>query len=158
MKALLSILIFVSVTVAGERFHKLDINGAQVFDASLNWSMVEDKTTNLIWENISFANLANTLSWSDAVARCHNLTYGLYSDWRLPNKNEISSVLDYTKANPVFDTDFFSNISSSNLVFFWASTSVDADKAWLINSLDGRLQSSLKTNSGAHVAMCVRGQ
>ena len=52
---------------------------------------------------------------------CENLTLpaGGYSDWRLPNRNELQSIVDYSRYNPAIDTTYFPGTVAS---YYWSST------------------------------------
>jgi len=41
-----------------------------------------------------------SMAWSDAITNCDNLVYAGYSDWRLPNVNELFSIFNYQYNNP----------------------------------------------------------
>lgn len=47
--------------------------------------------------------------WSEAVDYCDALVLGPYSDWRLPTKIELESILDDTKSGPAIDRVAFPN-------------------------------------------------
>ena len=51
------------------------------------------------------------------------------SDWRLPNKEELRSVIDYSRTNLSIDNDYFPNTKSS---WFWSSSSyaISSNYAW----------------------------
>ncbi|MBO7126506.1 DUF1566 domain-containing protein [bacterium] len=75
--------------------------------------VVTDTTTGLIWQKTY-----ESKNWVQALSYCENLTYAGYSDWRLPNKNEIASLVNYEKYNPASDfPDMLSNT-------FWSSSTV----------------------------------
>lgn len=38
-------------------------------------------------------------TWEQALTYCENLVLGVYSDWRLPNRNELQSLVDYSRYN-----------------------------------------------------------
>lgn len=44
---------------------------------------------NLVWSNPSY----NAMNWNDAINYCKNLTEGGYSDWRLPNIDELRTTI-----------------------------------------------------------------
>ncbi|MBO4711399.1 DUF1566 domain-containing protein, partial [bacterium] len=58
--------------------------------------VVSDSSTNLLWQKGS----KSVKNWKEALAYCQNLEYAGYSDWRLPNKNELITIVDYSKADP----------------------------------------------------------
>lgn len=70
--------------------------------------IVVDNHTNLQWQddysdnnnNIEYAN------WLQGINYCENLTLGGYTDWRLPNKNELVSLHDHRKYLNAFDNIF----------------------------------------------------
>ncbi|MBR4531440.1 DUF1566 domain-containing protein [bacterium] len=75
--------------------------------------VVIDSVTGLMWQK-GFTKMENE-RWENALSYCENLTYAGYSDWRLPNKNELVSLLSFDKDDPlpdffdVSDDDFISS-------------------------------------------------
>ncbi len=74
----------------------------------------------------------------------------LWDDWRLPNRNELMSLVDYSRNSPAVDTYYFPYINSDN---YWTSTTVIEDtsspsktNAWVVNLQDGRIGNSNKIN------------
>ena len=66
---------------------------------------ITDTVTGLMWQK---ATAPGTYTWEQALTYCENLTLaGDYSDWRLPNRNELQSIVDYSRYNPAIDTTFF---------------------------------------------------
>ncbi len=74
--------------------------------------IVTDTATGLIWQKEHAAGKR----WKEALEYCENLTYAGYSDWRLPNINELVSLSNYDKYSPASD---FPDIP---LEYFWSST------------------------------------
>ena len=87
---------------------------------------VTDQGTGLMWENDSNVT-TKTRTWDGALAYCENLTLGGYTDWRLPNFQELRSIADYSRYNPAIDSVF-----SAASDFYWSSTSYAASPsvAW----------------------------
>ncbi len=79
--------------------------------------IVTDLTTGLMWQDNSDAETV-TKDWQGAIDYCESLTLGGYSDWRLPNINELRSIVDYDRYNPAIDP-VFKNVSNS---WYWTST------------------------------------
>ncbi|MBO4441108.1 DUF1566 domain-containing protein [bacterium] len=91
--------------------------------------IVTDTETGLIWQK----SYETQKTWQKALSYCENLTYAGYSDWRLPNKNELASLVNYEKHDPTSD---FPDMPSRN---FWSSsTSVYyTSSAWSVDFHDG---------------------
>jgi len=77
--------------------------------------IVKDPATDLIWQKSSAPSL---LDWADALAYCENLEYAGYSDWRLPNRNELFSLVNYEKSDMA---TYFPDMEKLNSIF-WSST------------------------------------
>ncbi len=89
---------------------------------------VFDSSTNLLWQK----NFVKKETWKEALAYCENLEYAGFDDWRLPNKNELVTLIDYSKADeevvssfPGFKREEF---------FLWSSTTTATqyDPVWSI--------------------------
>ena len=77
---------------------------------------VTDTSTGLMWQQ----ETAGPMTWEEAISYCEGLSLGGYNDWRLPNRNELQSLVDYTHYWPAIDTAAFPNTVFSD---DWASTS-----------------------------------
>ena len=58
--------------------------------------MIRDAKTNLYWQKTAVGGK----TWPQALKHCEDLNYAGHDDWRLPNKNELASLVDFTKENP----------------------------------------------------------
>ncbi|MCD4736934.1 MAG: DUF1566 domain-containing protein, partial [Bacteroidales bacterium] len=76
---------------------------------------VTDTATGLMWQKTT----QNVMNWEAAITYCETLPLANYGDWRLPNRNELQSLVDYSKYNPCIDTTFFPGTVSS---YYWSST------------------------------------
>ena len=77
---------------------------------------VTDSDTGLMWQQDT---APGTYTWQQALSYCENLSLGRYSDWRLPNRNELQSIVNYSQYDPCIDTYFPNTVSS----YYWSSTS-----------------------------------
>ncbi|MCX5884521.1 MAG: DUF1566 domain-containing protein [Proteobacteria bacterium] len=89
-----------------------------------------DNLTGLMWTKD--ANLSRG-DWYQAVDFCNNLDLGGYTDWRLPNVNELESLVNANEANsaPWLNTQGFTNVDFN---YYWSSTS-DTDRqggVWIV--------------------------
>ncbi len=76
---------------------------------------------------------------------------GDYTDWRLPNVNELESLIDEEKASPALPQDYpFTNVSS----YYWSSTTyadLILNAAYYINMQTGIVAYSFKTTNSYYV-------
>ena len=119
--------------------------------------VVTDSVTTLQWQD-DYSDNADSIkkaNWKDAIAYCNALTLD-GGGWRLPNKNELLSIVDHTKSNPAIDdsTNGFQNTSTS--YGYWSSTTTASysNHAWLVYFSDG--YSGLNSKTGNRYVRCVR--
>ena len=95
---------------------------------------VTDTQSGLMWQQAD----VDTMTWEEALAYCENLELFGYSDWRLPNRNELLSIVDYDRFNPAINTEFFLDIESTS---YWSSTtnSESTSYAWCVYFYYGRV-------------------
>jgi len=67
---------------------------------------VTDNNTGLMWQQ----GEGGQMMWEDAITYCEGLSLAGFTDWRLPNKNELNSIIDYEKRLPAIDTNFFPDV------------------------------------------------
>ena len=125
---------------------------------ALSAETVTDTETGMMWE---LADSANTMNWAEARDYCESLTTGEYSDWRLPNRKELQSIIDYGKYKPALDKEVFTTANGAADAY-WSSTSVypagkddPATDAWYVSCVDGSIASEAKTAD--HYVRAVRG-
>jgi hypothetical protein len=99
---------FFCLTIAPLHASYVDIGNGTVIDIS----------TGLMWQQ---AAPANTMAWQQALAYCEGLSLGDYTDWHLPTKNELISLVDYSHYNPAIDPDYFPGTAAS---WYWSSTTL----------------------------------
>jgi hypothetical protein len=76
---------------------------------------VTDTATELMWEQGTQGNVR----WERAGPRCDSLKLANYTDWRLPTKAEIETLVDDSRNPPTIDTSFFPDTESAT---YWSST------------------------------------
>lgn len=125
-----------------------------------NDGTVTDTETGLMWDKCSWDQTWTGASPASNTCEGSALTYqwaaalGLavtangnnhrgYNDWRLPNKNELESLVDITRSSPAIDPAFPNTPSD---YFYWSSTTIAPDpaSAWFVAFSDGGLYGSLK--------------
>jgi len=82
--------------------------------------VVTDSKTTLEWQDDYSDNENNIKSanWTDAIDYCESLSLNGQSDWRLPNKKELLSIVDYGTFNPAISSVFKMTTSGN----YWSST------------------------------------
>lgn len=108
-------------------------------------------------------NASLTMAWADAVTSCNSLNstnsgsgYAEISNWRLPTRYEIQTIMVYNQSNKSMDPTFFPNpLTGYN--FFWTSSeeSTDATKVWLFRTAD--VHNRVSDKIGSVYTRCVSG-
>ena len=104
---------------------------------------VTDNLTGLIW--LKNANCFGWRTWTEALNDCNNLANGScglsdgssWGNWRLPNINELHSLVDPTQSSPALpDGQSFTGVQTS---LYWSSTThaLDSGYAWGVNLSSG---------------------
>ncbi|MEA3315591.1 MAG: DUF1566 domain-containing protein, partial [Campylobacterota bacterium] len=125
----------------------ISLYGEFIRDNSNN--TVTDNTTGLIWQDGSDIP---SLDWEGAVDYCENLEFAGQNDWRLPNRNELYSIVDLDNYNPAINSEF-KNIQNND--YYWSSTSYSSSYAWGVYFYYG--YSYFYYKSYTNCVRCVRG-
>lgn len=123
----------------------IQLNATLIKDSTLsdNYVIIDTKTL-LMWQDDNDAKFDN-YNWEDAISHCENLTKKGFSDWRLPNINELETIIDDSLSSPALSGEF-SNVSNSK---YWSSTTfIDTKtKAWHIDFNSAEMDHTNKTNT-----------
>lgn len=120
---------------------------------------VTDLNTGLIW----MQNTADTdedgdidsndeLEWQPACDYCADLSYAGHSDWRIPNRRELASIVDYGRSYPAINPVFGCRSS-----IYWSGSARAGDPggAWGVGFGSGGVYGDSKDLDG--YVRCVRG-
>ena len=156
---------------AGFSFTKLDINGNDLAASASQWSCVRDNVTGLIWEKKiddgSEQDKDNTYEWGGltALGRDHPNRQGTYfddwnslvnhanninlcgfNDWRVPEREELRSIVNYGTFNPSIDVNYFPNTVGN---FYWSSSPLanNSGGAWVVNFFNGSGNAFFRSSS-----------
>lgn len=104
---------------------------------------VTDSTTNLVWDQCAYGLTGSTCAsgsafygdWPSALAQAsaaNTAVYKGFSDWRMPNKNELESIVKIDAQAPAIDATAFPSTPTSD--WFWTSTTfaVNPADAWIV--------------------------
>ena len=103
---------------------------------------ITDSTSGLIWQKCTAGQGTITgdcstggavqYSWSNAISYCEALNLGNRLDWRLPNINEITTIIDFTKSSgPLINSNIFPN-TISNAYYSSTTVSYNTNNAWVL--------------------------
>ncbi len=125
------------------------------FSRDNSTQIVTDNITMLQWQDDTNVS-TDEKSWTEAISYCEALTLGSHNDWRLPNINELTSIVDdknhrsvqvgnITYSSPIyviFENVGFREITgnlSNTVSYYWTSstTARDSTDAWLIDFMNG---------------------
>jgi hypothetical protein len=95
------------------------------------------------------------MNWNAAVDFCNNLIYSGHSDWRLPSRKELMSLVDYGRYSPALPAGHpFAGVQSN---YYWSGTSRarNTGYAWVVGMGNGYVGYYDKT--GSYYVWPVRG-
>ena len=115
---------------------------------------VTDLNTGLIWQK-GDTQKASGRTWQEACDYCAALALGGYSDWRLPTRRELLSIVNFGRLFPCITTTYFPDCISG---YYWSSSAVvsNPDEAWGSSFYQPWMQPLTKAYSDFYVR-CVRG-
>jgi hypothetical protein len=133
---------------AGFSFTKLGATGDPLAASASTWSCVKDNVTGLIWEvktdDGGIHDKDNTYRWGGKTALLTSSFGTVYddwdtlvdgsntanlcgfSDWRVPSRIALASIVNFNRVNPWIDTGYFLNTPSSG---FWSASASAAYSA-----------------------------
>ena len=98
---------------------------------------------------------ASYLTWANALTTARTSNFAGYTDWRLPSKQELESLVDDRCYSPAINDTVFPGTVPG---WTWTSTTYTADpaSAWIVDFDDGFSSDDPKA-SAAYVVRLVRG-
>lgn len=111
------------------------------------------KNTGLVWMRCSLGQTwdgktcqgdASLLSWQEALNAAASFSYEGRVGWRLPNKNELESIVEIRCSAPAINETVFPATPSA---FYWSSSPYAgvSDGAWSVDFTYGTVLASTKT-------------
>ncbi|MBX3182987.1 MAG: DUF1566 domain-containing protein [Polyangiaceae bacterium] len=108
---------------------------------------VLDNVTGLLWQR---EPAPSGLTWAQAASYCDDLEWGGRSDWRLPTRMELRSLVDYGRNTPAIDSVAFPSTPS---VEFWSATGRTNGNKWCLEFVSGSAYTS--SPSASRRVRCV---
>lgn len=120
--------------------------------------VVVDLSTGLMWQRCPMgyewknsacalpAGAVTVFSWEQALVQAAKAkSFAGFSDWRMPNKNELGSIVDYACAQPALDSTLFPETAPSG---YWTNSpnSFTPERAWAVNFAYGDHMSSMRAD------------
>jgi len=114
-----------------------------------------DKRTGLMWMRCSLGQSwtgktcrgkAASYAWRDALTAAAGYEFAGYSDWRLPNKNELESIVEGRCISPAIDEKVF---PATPAVYCWSSSPYSGVTrgAWSVDFGYGSVNASIKSGA-----------
>ncbi len=122
----------------------------QTLDPAANGDIVTvDNVTGLMWataDNGAGCNFGNQTDWEAAIDWAEGLNFAGYSDWKLPNRRQLESLVDSGTSGPAINTAYFPRTPSVN---YWSGSTRASDTtyAWYVNFGSGIVSYMSKTNT-----------
>jgi hypothetical protein len=106
------------------------------------------------WDGQTCRGMAVGYTWGAALQAANRYEFAGYTDWRLPNKNELETIFEGNCVLPATNDRVF---PATPPVYFWSSSPYAglADGAWSLDFGYGSVNASVK--SGSLNARLVRG-
>lgn len=135
-------------------FVKISSAGLQLPNDADDWVAVKDLTTGLIWSRHTIGTERH--EWSDAKQIAADVRLCGWSDWRLPTRKELLSIVDDTRVSPAINKDFFECKSD----WYWTSTEAarSSGYAWIVLFGYGNSGWNFRGNYGGFVRAVRVGQ
>jgi hypothetical protein len=138
---------------AGFSFTKISATGEKLPNNATTWACIQDNVTGLFWEVKTAKNKNDLYSFSNTdkfVQEKNNEKLCGITTWRLPEIQELQSIVDYSVPfpNPTIDLAFFPN--STNQIY-WSATpyAKNPNDFWGIYFDDGRVYEQDKKTQAA---------
>lgn len=119
--------------------------------------VVIDRATGLMWP-VNGGGLGcmmgGTANLPDAILFAEGLDFAGFTDWRLPNINELLSIVYYNNISPSIKEPPFANTRAN---YYWSSTTYYYNilQTWTVEFTDG--ESLILPKTDLYYLRCVRG-
>lgn len=122
---------------------------------------VTDSNTGLLWLKCTIGlsgpacadppAIFSDLDWNAAINNCEALNFAGRTNWRLPNVNELLSILDHSAGGPTLVHPIFPNTDN----VYWSSTTYDNNKLFKLVVIFGNGKMAPMSKDSLIRARCV---
>lgn len=155
-----------SNTYKSEKQYVRAVRGMQLpeinrFVLNQSGTVIADTVTCLEWQyapmNLDGSNGADKMTLSQALAAAEVLSLDGRSDWRLPDINELYSIIDFNQYNPAIYPIFLGAMPASDGYSYWSSTTTPIATEYVrtVGFTDG--SDTGYTRDSQHLVRAVRG-
>ena len=114
----------------GDQYNIRCVRGKEItnhHDFNVDGDIVIDNKTGIMWQNAEFIG---GRTWAEAKEHCKELVFSGYDDWRLPNVNEMRTIMPYDNNEILFED--LSPIGGGDLDsgHSWSSTPANKNHAY----------------------------
>lgn len=99
------------------------------------------------WEGDSCSGYASKHNWSDAMGLGYSERFASYNNWRLPEKDELTSILEKRCETPMINAKVFPDTPSN---WYWTASMPgledDSHLAWYVSFGLGRVHNQQKNH------------
>jgi len=120
------------------------------FELDLTENCITDNLTGLMWSRNAWnPPITNPTSWSVSILNPPTAFFACgFSDWRLPNINELQTLINFEKSNNVqwLKSQGFEFLNVLPIQYWSSTSAADAPEsnAWYINMVDGSIAEGSK--------------
>lgn len=109
------------------------------------------------WDGSTCTDVASTFTWQNALGAAQSHNFAGHSDWRLPNKNELASLVEQRCVSPAINSKIFPSTPPGGS--FWSSSpnASNSNNAWYVGFGNGRVSGGNK-DYGLQVRLVRAGQ
>ena len=130
------------------------VSGITYTSSNLEWQIATASETDGLSSGLTWLSDQVRLNWADGVSYCTNLNLNSQTDWRLPTKEEIASLIDTTVSAP----KIVSVLVATTQLTYWSFTPYETSstKVWYFHFSHGTMSNAHKSEQ-KHRVRCVRG-
>ena len=89
------------------------------------------------------------ITWQTALTAARNSTFAGHEDWRVPNKNELATLIEDQCFNPALNEAIFPGTADSTVLWSSSPSAENATDVWAVDLTFGTITSRAKNLDGS---------